>query len=318
MTTAARPAPATASILVNAVDGTRNPLRAGKDLLVRILDGNQNQVHTGFHEKSSLLFRELPFSDNLADNYTVIASAKGYRQAGFTPVRISPRVLQTVNLMLLPRDGAFNFNLARWTRLKTKHPSLIALLSSGAASAAAARDRYDQLMEQRPGVLASLLNVVTAMEAITLPLGNPMDYLKQLIWDESLAQDRFFAWADRQLVDQVQLAADQGVFAPEIGSGFFHPGATSSYKQVQFGEANLQLTFHEHDQATIDGAECIKVEPDIDYFRDALAHALLEVLPNNLTGGQTDPRTVYVLRWIAGRHAGVPEFDPPYTIEAVA
>jgi hypothetical protein len=24
---------------------------------------------------------------------------------------------------------------------------------------------------------------------------------------------------------------------------------------------------------------------------------------------------VYVLRWIAGRHAGVPEFDPLYTIQ---
>jgi RHS repeat-associated protein len=27
----------------------------------------------------------------------------------------------------------------------------------------------------------------------------------------------------------------------------------------------------------------------------------------------TDPKQVYVLRWIAGRHAGVPEFAPPYT-----
>ncbi len=26
------------------------------------------------------------------------------------------------------------------------------------------------------------------------------------------------------------------------------------------------------------------------------------------------PKKVYVLRWIAGRHAGVPEFVPPYTI----
>jgi len=317
MTTAARPVPTSASILVNVVDGTRSPLPAGKDLLVRILDGNQNQIHTGFHEKSTLLFRELPFADNLADHYTVIASAKGYRQAGFTPVRISPRVLQTVNLMLLPRDGAFNFNLARWTRLKSSHPGLIALLSSGAPSPKAARDRYEELLEQRPGILASLLNIVTAMEAITLPVGNPLVYLKQLIWDETLAQDRFFAWADRQLVDEVQLAADQGAFAPEVGSGFFHPGATSSYKQVQFGEANLQLTFHENDRTTVDGVECIKVEPDIDYYRDPLAHALLEVLPNNLTGGQTDPRTVYALRWIAGRHAGVPDFNPPYTIEAV-
>jgi hypothetical protein len=43
---------------------------------------------------------------------------------------------------------------------------------------------------------------------------------------------------------------------------------------------------------------------------DLLAHGLLEVLP----GSTTDPLQVYILRWIAGRHAGVPEFDPPYTV----
>ena len=146
-------------------------------------------------------------------------------------------------------------------------------------------------------------------------MGTPLNYIKAVMW-ETLQPDRFFAWADAALVDQVRIAADQGVFVAEIGSGFMHPGATSSYKQVQFGEANVQLTFHENDRRVIDGADCIKIEPDIDYFRDRLAHALLEVVPNRITGSITDPRAVYVLRWIAGRHAGVPDFDPPYTIEA--
>jgi len=39
---------------------------------------------------------------------------------------------------------------------------------------------------------------------------------------------------------------------------------------------------------------------------------------NRAAGGLTDPRTVYSLRWIAGRRAGIPEFNPPYTIEALA
>lgn len=315
MSTAARAVPATASILVNVVDGTRKAFPAGKDLLIRILDGNQVQVHADFHKKSTVLFRELPVSGNLADNYTVIASADGYRQAGFTPVRISTRVLQSVNLILLPRESVYNFSKARWTQLKSSHPGLFALLSGGAASAAAARDRYEQLMEQRPATLAGLLNIFAALEAVALPVGNPVNYFKRLIWDETLDQDRFFAWADAQLVDQVKLAADQGSFAPEVGSGFFHPGATCSFKQVQFGEANVQITFHENDRTTTGGVDCVKVEPDIDYYRDPLAHALLEVLPNNLSGGKTDPAMVYALRWIAGRHANVPEFDPPYTIE---
>jgi hypothetical protein len=38
----------------------------------------------------------------------------------------------------------------------------------------------------------------------------------------------------------------------------------SSFKHVQFSEANVQLTLHEKDTKKIDGVDCIKVEPDID------------------------------------------------------
>jgi hypothetical protein len=53
------------------------------------------------------------------------------------------------------------------------------------------------------------------------------------------------------------------------------------------------------------------IEPDVDYYRDALGHLIL--LPNALPHSLTGPAEVYVLRWIAGRSAGVPEFAPPYT-----
>ena len=116
------------------------------------------------------------------------------------------------------------------------------------------------------------------------------------------------------MVDQVRRAALDGEFAPEPNPGLFHPDATSSFKQIQFGEANVQLTFHEKNVQNIDGVACIKVEPDIDYYKDLGAHTLLEVIPNAITHGLTDPKEVYVLRWITGKHAGVPEFAPPYTI----
>ena len=111
---------------------------------------------------------------------------------------------------------------------------------------------------------------------------------------------------------------DQGIGVTVFENAPFglHPGATRSYKQVAFGEANLQLTFHEGDRREIDGVNCVLVEPDIDYFKDTLAHLLLEVAVNAF-GSITDPRAVYVLRWIAGRRAGIPEFDPLYTIERV-
>jgi hypothetical protein len=157
------------------------------------------------------------------------------------------------------------------------------------------------------------------MSQIHLPVGTPLDYIEQLVWDKSQLQDpkqdRFFAWADAKLIDQVAQAAGQGQFAPEVGTAFFHPGATRSWKQIQFGEANVQLTFHENQRQTINGIDCVVLEPDIDYYKDLGAHALLEVIHNSVTKTLTDPRVVYVLRWIAGRHAGVPNFDPPYILQ---
>jgi hypothetical protein len=57
---------------------------------------------------------------------------------------------------------------------------------------------------------------------------------------------------------------------------------------------------------------CVVVEPDVDYFKDLTSHFLLEVIPGFFS--LTDPHGVYVLRWIAGRSAHVPDFNPPYTI----
>jgi len=67
-----------------------------------------------------------------------------------------------------------------------------------------------------------------------------------------------------------------------------------------------------------DGSDvaCVIVEPDIDYYKDLIAHGLLEVLPHLATGGKTDPRQAYSLRWMATRLEGVqPDFEPPVTIE---
>jgi len=172
-------------------------------------------------------------------------------------------------------------------------------------------------MKRFPGSLAAIFNITTATRDVQLPVGTALSYFKELIWNEKiLVQDRFFAYVDAALVQQVGQAAAEGRFQPQWGLDINHPGATSSYKQKQFGEANLQFSFHENDKRSIDGLECVKVEMDMDYYKDFLAHLLLEVLPNKVSKGKTDPRQIYVLRWIAGRRAGIPEFDPPYTLEA--
>ncbi len=306
-----------ADLIVNIFDGTRQPIRTGVQMLYRVIDGNQKQIISKFSTGPSLFAKDVPFYDNFGDDYTAIVSLDKYFQAGFFPVKISPKLLATVDLMLLPKNSRFNFSDAAWAVIRQTRPESFNLLSAGVAPNFA-QARYEELMVQRPPSLASFFNLTAAMEQIHLPVGTPVDYLRQVKWDDSFQQDRFFAYADTELLNQVKTAAQQGLFAPEISPGFFHPGATSSYKQIQFGEANVQLTFHEQDLTTIGPTKCLCVEPDIDYYKDLGAHALLEVLANKLTRGLTDPRTVYTLRWIAGRHAGIPEFDPPYTIEPAA
>jgi len=311
-----------ATIALNLFDGTRQAIGPDvKNLLLRIFDGNQKQLFSDFHQGARIQF-QVPFYDNFGDDYTVIASADNCKDAGFTPVKVSKALPQTLDLMLLRKDASFQFGNAGWANVQQTYPEIHAILARGAASDGDAQERYEDLMENNAPALACLWNLMTAMRDIDLPAGTPLTYLKQLIWTDTPnrniaapAKDRFYAYADKNLVTQVKLAAQQGEFAAELDPHLFHKGATSSYKQTQFGEANVQLTFHEEDTLSIDGVECIVVEPDIDYYKDLAAHALLEVIANALTGDLTDPKNVYVLRWIAGRRAGVPEFNPPYTIE---
>jgi hypothetical protein len=305
-----------ARIQLNVFDGTRRPINKSANLLITLRDGNQNQIHRDYHPGPTVSF-DVPYFNGLGDNYTVIVYADKYVQAGFAPVRVSETVPQVLDLMLLPKKGRPNFGEASWSKIKMNHHSLFELLSGGASGVTEAKARYEDFMTKLPGSLAALLNITTAMEQIYLPAGNPLSYFKELIWEEKMMkQDRFFAYADAAVVDQVKLAATQGEFAPQWGLDINHPGATSSFKQKQFGEANVQFSFHENDRREIDGVDCVKVETDMDYYKDPLAHLVLEALPNKITKGKTDPRKIYLLRWIAGRHAGVPEFDPPFTIEA--
>ena len=291
-------------------DGTRQLFSAPAQFLVTITDGNRTQQVRDYYQANDITF-DLPFFDNFGDNYTVVVWAKGYKQAGFTPVTLSDQYLKTLDIMLIPNEPGFSFVDARWDPARL----LYSFLGSDVDNATGAA-RYDNLLDQTPKSLACLLNISETMSQIALSQGSPLDYIKQLRWDAPYApaQDRFYAWCDSRLIDQVKNAAAAGEFAVENNPGLFHPGATSSWKQIQFGEANVQLTFHENDTMIIGGVDCIMVEPDIDYYQDLAAHALLEVIANALTHSLTDPTEVYVLRWIAGRTAGIPEFAPIYTI----
>jgi hypothetical protein len=302
----------TGLVTIDLFDGARQEMKDGTQVLLTVRDGAQNELFRQDISGPSIALR-LPVHNNFADNYTIIAWAKGFEQAGFQPVKIGPNAPQTLDLMLLSKKGDFHFAGAKWADVVEK--KLLVSQIFAASLTGDASDAYGQLMEGHPDHLACLLNITTAMQQIFLAHGTPLDYFKTFDLP-ALAPDRIFGYADAKLVDEVRLAAQQGKFAtqPAIDLGL-HGDATSSFKQIQFGEANLQLTFHEKKRKIIKGVDCVYVEPDIDYYKDSGAHLLLEVIPNGLTGNVSSPRAVYVLRWIAGQYAGVPNFDPLYTIE---
>jgi hypothetical protein len=299
----------TGAIVLQVVDGAREPFT--KDVLVHVVDGNKQVRFADTLRGPIIMLRDLPTFDNTGDFYTVVASAPGCSDAGFFPVKVAPNSLRPVFLMLVPKDGRPNFRLADWDALTTAQRTL---LVSGAPGDAA-KSRYEDLLELTPERGACLWNILTALDQIHLPVGTALSYFRSLQWD-TIARDRFFAIADEELLTQVKFARDQGLFKPELHPDVLHGTASESYKQVAFGEANIQLTFHGTDPAP---QQCVVVEPDIDYFQDEVSHGILEVLPHLISqrvGGKglTNPYAVYVLRWIAGRQAGMPEFAPPYTL----
>ncbi len=293
------------AIRVGVYDGTRQPWTSA--VLVRLIDGTQQQIFTRTLTGSSFELTGLAFHDNFIDRYDVVVSASHRAQAGFSPVILRRGVVVPVDLMLLPQPFRFAFD--PWDDVVAQHPRIADLLRLDAATEAPARERYGRLALEQPPELACLLNLATAMSSLFLRSGTPLAFLKSIEWN-TLAQDRFFGWADREIVVEIEEALHAGTVDPEPLPGIFHPGATRSVKQKQFGEANVQLTLHENDTRTIGGVDCIRIEPDIDYYRDPLAHSVLEVMKPGLT----DPATVYVLRWIAGRQSGQPNFAPPYRI----
>jgi hypothetical protein len=183
--------PDLATLVLSIYDGRRQLIQGGK-FLIRIFDGFQNELFSDFRPGPTIDFR-LPFHDNLQDNCRVLVSGDGYVGAGFTPVAISPKAVAMVDLMLLPKEGTFKF--VSWGALKASDPASAAFISVG-SSDLDAQEHYDDLRENKAPALASLLNLATAMKAIHLPSKTPIDYFKEIDWDSSLAQDRFYGYAD--------------------------------------------------------------------------------------------------------------------------
>jgi hypothetical protein len=315
----------TGDILVNIVNGQRTPFDAATRLLVTATDGQQKTLFRTFVNANTIRIPGLEVRENLADRYTILVSAKDHSDAGFTPVLLKANSQQVVDLMMMRREADFVFE---------EFDAIDALMNlqtmQGGRTLEEAEPLYERLRQHDKPALACLLNIATALGQITLAPASGLDQnpLRSFHALRSAPErDRLFAWADVGFLEQVkETARKQG--DNKALSGFvlapagLHPGATVSYKQTDFGEGNVQLSFHEGETDTVNGVACMVVEADIDYFKDTAAHILLEVFPNTLNSkihgknsaqSLTNPRSVYGLRWIAGRRLGR-DFAPPYVL----
>lgn len=296
-----------AEAMLSVVDGDGAPFTG--PVLLRVYNG-QDVPPRALNANGPYLRINVPFHDGIGDFYAVSVSVPGYRDCGCF-FKANPKVLAEPRLLLLREHPVPKF--ASWATFKTAHPTVAAFLSIGQTDADA-QAHYENLSTTRPNSLACLLNLSQAMSEIDLGGVTPLSYFKEICWDNTLAQDRFFGYVDPAIIPVVRAAASRREFAEEKNCGEFHPGSTCSWKQIAFPVTNVQLTFHEHDMKVIGGLTCVKTEPDIDLYRELLAHGFGEVFPNLLSGGLTNPYDVFSMRWTTAQDDNGPAFNPGYDL----
>jgi len=338
--------PDSANIILNAYDGTRHLFPGATKWSAQTQDGRspsdgrQTLQFPNLQGASQVL--TVPFFDNFGDLYTVLAYIDGYDNSAWYPVHVSGGTPVTLDLIFLPKKAALRFAGASWDTLCQVRPDFASVVRRGCESPAAAAEKYTRVLESRTEPMACFLNIMTALGQMRFPSGKfALDYYWNIAWpagnaedpawlagvDDRFHQDRFFCYVDQAILPDVRAGKGHGFSQEADPQAWGHGDATESYKQTQFDVANVQLTFHGNDTCTLPDAnnqpvKCVKIEPDIDYYKDVAAHGLLEVIPNWIdkklaspASGLTDPKVVYALRWMAARREGLPEFNPLYTVE---
>jgi hypothetical protein len=305
-------------------DGARNPLAPGVSPLVTVRTQGGANLFSRFLDSNLLRVSGLQQSGAEA-RYVVMASASKHKDGGFGPFPLSAVPTEGVSLMLVERDAAIHFDGTSWATLQEKDAALCGIL--GGSDRNKTGTAYDAFLSQRPESLACLFNCTAAIVALgeALP-GKPA--LLELFHEveietydghdrRGLARDRFFGYSEPALraTLEAQLKGSGGTGLLSAAPPGLHPGADTSYKEIRFGEANLQFTFATQPPhvktINVKGVDvvCDSVEVDMDYFHDKASHVFLEVVPNTIdkkmgrASAGTDPRTVYGLRWMAGKNA---------------
>jgi hypothetical protein len=305
-------------------------------LRIRVEDGNHQPFKDGvpidisaYDRKKDLMYRStvdertaqeyLPFvnlSDQVAEK--VVIFKRGFHEVTFHISELAEGV-SSLNIMLVPLNGDFDFRSSHWQSIRG-HRSQLHALMVGHESDSIVAARWEALIERQPMRAAAFLIISNALSEPARSEGNLLQYYKEVVWDSSMAQDRFFAYAAyRPLVAAMEARVAHGTWDVDRHFKSLHKGlaelpdseATSSYKETDLRWANVQVTLHEHNHEVIDGVDCVLVETDMDYYKNPIMHDGLEVGLNMITGSKTDPRKVFFLRSLAEQFAGWPQFSPP-------
>lgn len=296
-----------APAMLSIFDGDLQPFRGPVSLRVH----NGQEIPPVEYDVSGPDVRiNVPFHDGPGDFYAVSVSSPGYRDGGCF-FKADPKVWAEPKILLLKDNPTPQF--LPWSIFKATYSVAATFLETG-GDEPSTQAHYEQVGRERPNALASLLNLTQAMAEIDLSGRSPLSYFKAICWDSTMAQDRFYGYVDPALIPAVRTAAEKGEFSEEKNCAAFHQGATCSWKQIAFPVANVQLTFHEHDTQVINGLTCVKIEPDIDLYKELLAHGFGEVFPNLLTHSLTNPFAVFSLRWTTAQDDGGPAFNPGYEL----
>jgi hypothetical protein len=236
-------------------DGSRQLFSKPASFLVRIVDGNQRQQVWKEFPQNDLTFTNLPFYDNLFDNYTVLVSTDGYKQAGYHPVKPSSHYVTTLDIMLIPDDPGFSFVNARWPSAKSAYPFLASPMCPTVPAKRA-------MTIFRPIGKVPCLPQPRRRQYDQIPLsqGNLLDYIKSSA-DLVLApaQGLFFACGTSPLSISESCRRRRKVRRRD---GPRPPPRRDVQLEADPPTANVQPTFHENDKLVIDGVNCVMLETD--------------------------------------------------------
>lgn len=273
----------------------------GTKVTISARDGRQKALGTQETDRGTITIQMPLSADTISNVFTLNASARGYRDAGYMGFRNGDRG-NHLHLMLVERKaGLFLKAPEQW-------PAILSSIE---------QDQFLAFSEQADGLPAAcLLNVLEAIR-----LCDPQ--MLAMLLAVPLEVDRLETFRDRRkpgvCQDRVLLHVKPDLKDLLVRAGFHRESSllhgkprpdeeAVSYKQQDFPYGNLQFTLFTKKTAL----ECY-ADIDMDYHRDKVSHAVLEVLPN-LFGSRTDPRKVYGLRWMAAKNAGQADFEPAYEL----